>query len=118
MSHLKTALPNPKNHVMFIGYSGDNNLASQIKMGQKEVKVDGELVSNKANITELRSFSSHCSYEELMDYYSKCRFDKLALVHGDYSDKPAFAQTLQDKLHDQAKSSKVVCVNAEQRIFI
>lgn len=118
VSHLKTALPNSKNHIIFCGFSGENNLASQIKSGQKEVNVDGVLVKNRANITDLRSFSSHASYEELMDYYSECRFDKVALVHGRYSSKVTFCQALQDRLYNEAKSSKVVCVAQDQKIYL
>lgn len=118
MSHLKTALPNPNNHIIFIGFAGENNLASQIKRGQKEVKVDGELVSNKANITSLVSFSSHASYEELIDYYSTVRFDKIALTHGEYSGKLSFTKALQDKLSSQGKSSRVICAAQDQKIYL
>jgi len=118
MSHLKTALPNPNNHIIFIGFAGENNLASQIKGGQKEVKVDGELVSNKANITSLVSFSSHASYEELIDYYSTVRFDKIALTHGEYSGKLSFTKALQDKLSSQGKSSRVICTAQDQKIYL
>ena len=118
VSHLKTALLDEHNHICFIGFSGENNLASQIKSGQKDVVIDGVAVANRANITDLRSFSSHASREELMDYYSECRFDKLCLVHGQFSTKVDFAQELQDRLHNEANSAKVVCINQDQRIFI
>lgn len=118
MNHLKTALSNPKNHLIFVGYAGDNNLASQIKSKQKEVIIDGVSIPNRINITELRSFSSHASYEELIDYYTnQCRFNKLALVHGEYSNKVEFAHTLQDILSNQGKSSRVIAVNADTKIY-
>ena len=119
MNHLKTALPHSNNHLIFVGYAGDNNLASQIKSGQKEVMIDGTLVANNANITELRSFSSHASYEELIDYYTnQCRYNKIALVHGNYEDKVEFAHTLQDKLISQGKSARVICTQENQKIYI
>lgn len=118
VSHLKTVLPNRNNHILFVGYAGENNLASQIKEGQKQVIVDGESIDNLANITELRSFSSHANYEELMEYYSEVRFNKLAIVHGEYFSKVEFCKTLQNKLSAQNKTSKVVCVNSGQRLFI
>lgn len=119
MSHIKTALPHSNNHLIFVGYAGDNNLASQIKSGQKEVMIDGVLVSNNANITELRSFSSHASYEELIDYYAnQCRYNKIALVHGNYEDKIEFAHTLQNELISQGKSARVICTQENQKIYI
>lgn len=118
MNHLKTVLPDRNNHIIFIGYAGENNLASQIKSGQKEVVIDGENIINAANITELRSFSSHASYEELTEYYTvRCRYNKLALVHGNFEDKVEFAHYLQNIISNEGKSARVVAVNQDQKIY-
>lgn len=118
MNHLKTVLPDRNNHIIFIGYAGENNLASQIKSGQKEVVIDGENIINAANITELRSFSSHASYEELIEYYTaRCRYNKLALVHGNFEDKVVFAHYLQNIISNDGKSARVVAVNQDQKIY-
>ena len=116
MNHLKTALPKGNNCLMFIGYAGENNLASQIKQGQKEVNVDGDIIRNNINIIELRSFSSHASYEALMEYYNKLRYDKILLVHGEMDGKIEFAHTLQQKLIEQGKSSRVIASNMDTKI--
>lgn len=118
LPHLKTLLPNRNNHIIFCGFSGENNLASQIKDGDRFVKVDGDWVENNANITCLYSFSSHASYEELLNYYSELRYNKIALVHGDIRYKPKFCNTLQDRLHSQGNAAKVVCVNEGTKIYI
>lgn len=118
LAHLKTLLPNRNNHVIFCGFSGENNLASQIKDGDRFVKVDGDWIENNANITCLYSFSSHASYEELLDYYTELRYNKIALVHGDIRYKPKFCNTLQDRLHSQGKAAKVVCVNEGTKIYL
>lgn len=118
MNHLKASLDKPSTCVLFCGFAGDNGLASQIKAGQKEVNIDGTVVKNRANIVELRSFSSHASYEELMQYYGEdTRYDKLALHHGEFEPKVAFANTLQNNLIAQGKSSRVVAVNADSKIY-
>lgn len=118
MNHLKASLDKPSTCVLFCGFAGDNGLASQIKAGQKEVNIDGTIVKNRANIVELRSFSSHASYEELMQYYGEdTRYDKLALHHGEFEGKVAFANALQNNLIAQGKSSRVVAVNADSKIY-
>lgn len=118
MNHLKTALDKPSTCIIFCGFAGENNLASQIKAGQKEANIDGTVVKNRANIVELRSFSSHASYEELMQYYGeKTRYDKLALHHGEFEGKVAFANALQNNLISQGKSSRVIAVNADSKIY-
>lgn len=115
---LKHILPDDRNVLIFSGYAGENSLASDIKYGGKIVNIDKINVSNNANIVELVSFSSHASYEELMDYYSnELRYDKIALVHGDMRYKPEFANSLQDSLIDQGKSSRVIAVNADSKIY-
>lgn len=115
---LKTILPDSNNVLIFSGYAGENNLASDIKYGGKIVNVDGKPIANNANIVELNSFSSHASYEELMDYYSnELRYDKIALVHGDMRYKPEFCNVLQQELIEQGKSSRVICVNQDQKIY-
>ena len=117
MSHLKAALDKPSTCVLFVGYAGENNLASQIKAGQKEVNIDGMIVKNNANIIELRSFSSHASYEELMSYYQDLRYDRIVLHHGEMEGKVTFAQTLQQSLINQGKSARVIACNMDTKIY-
>ena len=118
LSHLTTVLPNENNTIMFIGYAGENNLASKIKANEPVVEVNGVLVENKAKIVELRSFSSHASYEELMDYYTEIPYNKICLVHGEMNGKVEFAKTLKDKLASNGKSARVIAVNADTKIYI
>lgn len=118
LSHLTTILPNPNNTIMFIGYAGENNLASKIKNNEPFVEVNGTVLENKAKIIELRSWSSHASYEELMDYLCTLRYNKVCLVHGNMDGKIEFAKTLKEKLVKQGKSSRVVAVNADTKIYI
>ena len=118
MGHLTTALSDPKATVMFIGYAGENNLASKIKANEPVVEINGVLVENKAKIVELRSFSSHASYEELMAYYTEIPYNKICLVHGEMTGKVEFAKSLKDKLALNGKSSRVIAVNADTKIYI
>lgn len=117
LGHLKTLLPKSDNAVLFAGYSGENTLASQIKEGHKELRVDGEMVKNKAQIYNLKTFSSHANYNQLMDYYTTIRFNKLALVHGSQDCKVEFAHVLQDKLHKNGNSARVVATAYGQKFF-
>ena len=118
LSHLTTVLPNQNNTIMFIGYAGENNLASKIKANEPVVEVNGVLVENKAKIVELRSFSSHASYEELMDYYTEIPYNKICLVHGEMNGKVEFAKALKNKLASNGKSARVIAVNADTKIYI
>ena len=118
LSHLKTILPNPKNCILFCGYSGENTLATEIKRGAKEIKLDGDLVANKAQIYCLNTFSSHANYAQLLEYYKELSYDKLVLVHSTFEDRVKYANTLQKELTKQGKSSRVICANENTRIYI
>ena len=118
LSHLTTVLPNQNNTIMFIGYAGEQNLASRIKANEPFVEVNGVVIENKAKIVELRSFSSHASYEELMAYYTEIPYNKICLVHGEMNGKVEFAKTLKDKLASNGKSARVIAVNADTKIYI
>lgn len=115
---LKHDLSNNKNTILFCGYSGENNLASKIRYGDKWIAIDKVIVENKANIIELVSFSSHADYDSLINYLTnEVRCDKLALVHGDNQYKPAFVNVIQNKLIEQGKSTRVICTNKDQKIY-
>ena len=118
LSHLTTVLPNGNNTIMFIGYAGEQNLASRIKANEPFVEVNGVVIENKAKIVELRSFSSHASYEELMAYYIEIPYNKICLVHGEMNGKVEFAKALKDKLASNGKSARVIAVNADTKIYI
>ena len=118
LNHLTTVLPNKNNTIMFIGYAGEQNLASRIKSNEPFVEVNGVVIENKAKIVELRSFSSHASYEELMDYYTEIPYNKICLVHGEMNGKVEFAKALKDKLASNGKSARVIAVNADTKIYI
>lgn len=118
VSWAKSFLPDGNAHIIFCGYSSQNTLASKIRFGDKKITIDGDIFENNANITELTSFSSHASREELIDYYvNSIRFDKLCLVHGDFENKVEFANTLQDKLGKQGKSGRVIAIQQDTKIY-
>ena len=114
---LKASLGDSNNHLVFIGFCPPDGLPAEIKSNQKYVNVDGETIKNNCNYTELRSFSSHACYQELLSFYSKFDCKKICLVHGDQQHKPAFANVLQDRLIEQGKSTRVICTNKDQKIY-
>ena len=118
LSWLKNSINNSKAHLVFIGYCPPDGLVADIKSNKTYITIDDVTVENKCNYTELVSFSSHASYEELMDYYGNILiYDKIALVHGEFEPKVTFANTLQNNLIAQGKSSRVIATNADTKIY-
>ena len=118
VSWLKNSIERTDTHLLFIGYCPNEGLAAEIKSNKKEITIEGETIQNKCNYTELRSFSSHCDYYGLLDFYSSLTCDCLCLVHGEMNGKVEFAKTLKDKLASNGKSARVIAVNADTKIYI
>lgn len=117
LSHLKSILPDRNNAVLFCGFSLDNTLATEIKNGKRWITVDKERLENNACINSLMSFSTHCNYNQLIDYYTTVECDKLFLVHSEFSNKVKFANHLQKLMIKLGRSTKVIATNMETKQY-
>ncbi len=83
--HLKHNIWNEKNTVMFAGYQAAGTLGRIIYDGAKEVKILGETIDVKAEITLLSGISGHADQAGLMNWLSQ--FEKkpsmIFVNHGD-----------------------------------
>lgn len=105
---LKSILPDSENRLCFCGYSGDEqSVAYQVQNNKRWVEVDGEKISNKANVVCLNSFSSHACQKELLQRYTEMPYNKIYLVHGEKNGKVEFAKMLRESLSSADRSSKV-----------
>lgn len=112
LSYLPHILSNSNNCIVFCGYSTEGTLAWQIKEGDKKrIKIGDEWVSNRANIINLYSFSSHMQHDELLHYYSTIQANKIYLVHGQMESKLSFAKELKEALEHNNRTTQVICVN-------
>ena len=117
-------LPSSKNMICFVGYGGGtDSINGKIRSKKtKTVNINGKPVPNRANVQNLKSFSSHIQHDELLKYlksgYGQSGYDKIALVHGDFDDKVKFGEELKKELEKQSKSTKVVIVNKSTEILL
>ena len=87
-------------------------MAYEIKHGNKKVvEIAGKKVKNNAQIVMLNSFSSHMQHDQLLDYYSNIKCNKIYLVHGQQDSKTSFAHELKSLLEKKNKTTQVICVN-------
>lgn len=110
---LKKIIGDSKNTLLFVGYSSSNTIASKIKNGKGigSIKIDNKKYPNRCKIVDLKSFTSHMQYSDLLNYYSSISADKICLVHGDFSNKCKFGKTLQDEIDKKFGRARVVAVN-------
>lgn len=116
---VQSVLPNENDCILFCGYSTEGSLASKIKngSGQKTININDKPYKNKANIISLHSFSGHMSRNDMLNYYSSIIADKIYLVHSDQN-KIEFKDELQEYIHKQLKTTKVVAVNKGTKIVL
>ena len=83
--HLAQRLPNPKNLVLFIGFQAPGTRGRQIKDGEKEVKIFGQIVPVRAQVAALEQFSDHADTGELLEWLHSFKRAPAQtwLVHGE-----------------------------------
>lgn len=116
---VKEHLGKKKNYIVFCGYSSPESPAGQIKSGKlKEIKIDGEVVKNNAKTLVLNSFSSHADNRRLIEYYTQVDYNKICLVHSEQEAKNKFAEDLKKSLSKANRTSNVVSVNENTKVYI
>jgi metallo-beta-lactamase family protein len=113
IKYAQSILPDSRSMTIFIGYSTVGSLAWKIKNGKsnKTITINGKPCANRCSVLELRSFSSHIQYLDMLDYYSQVNCEKIYLVHSEQKSKIEFAKELQEKLEKENKTTKVVATN-------
>jgi len=94
--HLIQRLPDPRNTVLFIGFQAPGTRGFIIKSGASEVKIFGQMVPIRAQVTALEQFSDHADTPELMEWLRTFsnKPKSTYLVHGE----PEAAAQLRDTM--------------------
>jgi len=66
LHHLKAALPDARNTVLFVGYQGAGTRGRRLVDGEKSVKIHGGWVPVAAEIQSLDSMSAHADSNEIL----------------------------------------------------
>ena len=85
LHHLKAALPDQRNTVVFAGYQGVGTRGRRLVDGEKQVKIHGEWIPVAATIELLGSMSAHADANEILRWlhgFSKAP-QRTFIVHGE-----------------------------------
>ncbi|MAG20072.1 beta-CASP ribonuclease aCPSF1 [archaeon] len=87
VEYLKHFAENKKNSLIFVSYQGVGSLGNKIQRGDKEVKIDNDMVSVNLDISILDGFTGHADRSELMRFVQRLdpKPKKVIVDHGESS---------------------------------
>jgi metallo-beta-lactamase family protein len=100
LHHLKAALPDQRNTVLFAGYQGVGTRGRRLVDGEKSVKIHGEWVPVAARIEHIDSMSAHADAAEIMRWlkgFTRAP-DRTFIVHGEPPAQDALAARIHAEL--------------------
>lgn len=93
--HLRHNLAHRDCSVIFVGYAAEGTLARIIIDGAKSVKLFGDEIPVRAQISTINGFSAHAGQSDLVDWHRRTGApDVTFLVHGEKDARRAFADAL------------------------
>ena len=112
LHHLKRMAPDPRHHVVFPGFQVGGSRGARLVAGETQVKIHGEYVPVRAQVSQVQGFSGHADAEGLMAWVRQLpRAPRQTfVVHGE----PAAADTLRIRIQDQLGRKVRVPQHGEQ----
>ena len=97
---MKALLPDPRHHVCFPGFQVGGSRGARLVAGATEVKIHGEYVPVRAEVSHLESLSGHADSDELMDWLRQFRAapTRSFVVHGEPDAADALRLRVADEL--------------------
>jgi metallo-beta-lactamase family protein len=99
LHHLKAMAPNPRNHIVFPGFQVAGSRGAHLVAGATEVKIHGEYVAVKAEVSHLAGMSAHADANGVMDWLRgfEAAPRRCFVVHGE----PEAADRLRARIQDE-----------------
>lgn len=99
LHHLKAALPDSRNTVVFAGFQAEGTRGRRLVDGERAVKIHGQMVPVNARIARLDSMSAHADAGEILRWLKgfKTAPARTFLVHGE----PPAMQALQSRMSSE-----------------
>ena len=100
LHHLKAALPDARNTVLFAGFQGVGTRGRRLVDGEKRIKIHGEWIPVAADIERIDSMSAHADAGEIMRWlYGFTAAPKQTfIVHGEPAAQNALGGRIQAEL--------------------
>lgn len=99
LHHLKALAPDPRNAILFTGFQAGGTRGAAMVSGSESVKIHGEYIPVRAEVTVLDNLSAHADCAEIIDWLG--HFDvpprQTFVTHGE----PAASDALRHRIEEQ-----------------
>ena len=105
LHHLKLIVPDPRNHVLFVGYQAGGTRGARLVAGEREVKIHGDWYPVRAPVTQIDSYSAHADGNEIMGWLSGFRSapSMVYVCHGEAEAADRLRQRIERELGWRAR---------------
>lgn len=106
--HLHGMLPNPKHTVVLVGYQAMGTRGRNLADGAEEVRMHGEFVPVRAQISQVQEFSVHADATELLTWLKtgQARIQQIFVVHGESGASEVLSARISKELEVPATAPK------------
>ena len=100
LHHLKAALPDARNTVLFVGYQAEGTRGRLLVDGAKTIKIHGEMIPVQARIERVESMSAHADSSEILRWLGGFTRPprRTFIVHGEVPAMEALVESIRIKL--------------------
>lgn len=101
LHHLKVRVEDERNTVLITGWQAPHTLGRRMVEREPVIRIFGDEYNLRAQVVVLNGFSGHADKDELFAWVNnmKQRPRRTFLVHGEYEQASAFANTLKSRLN-------------------
>ncbi len=105
LHHIKQMAPDARHHIVFAGFQVGGSRGAHMLAGASEVKIHGEYVPIRAQVSGLEGISGHADADELLDWLRKMRKppQQTFVVHGEPDAADTFRLRIKDELGWRAR---------------
>jgi metallo-beta-lactamase family protein len=107
--HLIHNIEDPNTTILLVGYMAENTLGRRLRNREKELRIQGQWFSRRAEVEEINAFSAHADYGEAGEWLKAIdtsRLKKIFLVHGEPPAQSFFKKYLADEGFPQTEIVK------------
>jgi metallo-beta-lactamase family protein len=110
--HLKRLAPSSRNAIALVGYQAEGTRGRDLVEGARAIKMHGEYVPIRAEVTRIEGFSVHADADELVAWIGSAarRPDVVYVVHGE----PAASLALRERVRDELGLLTVIPEDGEK----